>query len=346
MKMWKTVIASAILCFTIWSAAPLVPYGSAAAPQVSAEAGPGTAEANFSPVLLAEDEGDVDDSGDAQLQDAYEQREKGGTPSPGDTTKKAAQPAGKPEAPAKTMQAEPKTTSAAPNAPKTDPESLVKGIRWLGHAAFLIEDGKSIYIDPFKLQEGLPPADIILITHDHSDHLSPGDLSKIVGESTIIVSVAAAKDRLPKKAVFRQVKAGDTLTVKDIRIEVVPAYNMKEKFHPKDMGLVGYIVHVGGRSIYHAGDTELIPEMNNIKADVALLPVGGTYTMDAADAARAANIIKPKVAVPMHYGTIVGSENDAKTFKAKCKVPVVILKVEAKPEPKPAKQGEAGKKTD
>lgn len=288
----------------------------------------------------AEDEGEVDDSGDAQLQDAYEQLEKSGTQtrreaSPGDTAKKAAPVVSPTPAP---------TPAAAIAAPKTDPENLVKGIRWLGHASFLIEDGKNIYIDPFRLQEGLPAADLILITHDHSDHLSPEDLSKIVKESTVIVSVAAAKDKLPEKVVFRPVRPGDTLTVKDVRIEVVPAYNVKKKFHSKDSGLVGYVVRAGGRSIYHAGDTDMVPEMNSIKADVALLPVGGTYTMDATDAAKAANAIKPKVAVPMHYGTIVGSDKDAKTFKAECKVPVVILKVEPKPEAKPAEQGKAENK--
>lgn len=288
MRTWKTVIACSILCLALWSVVP------------------------------AEDEGEIDDSGDAQLQDAYEEHEKG----------KAA-----PVVP-------------APGAAKTEADSLVRGIRWLGHAGFLIEGDKSIYIDPYKIPEGLTPADIVLITHDHADHLSPGDLGKIIKESTVIVSVAATKDKVPKKSVFRKVEPGDTLTVGGVRIEVVPAYNVKTKFHPKDSGLVGYVVHTGGRSIYHAGDTELTPEMSKIKADVALLPVGGTYTMDAAEAAKAADAIKPKVAIPMHYGSIVGSEDDAKAFRAKCKLPVVILKVETKSEPKPAKQGEPAKKSD
>lgn len=300
MRTWKTLIACSILCFALWSPAP------------------------------AEEEGDLDDSGDAQLQDAYEAHEKGSTKPPGTS--------------------EPTAETTPVPAAKTDLESLTRGIRWLGHAGFLIQDGKNIYIDPFKIPEGLPPADIVLITHDHSDHLSPSDFSKITKESTVFVSVAAAKDRLPKKNVFHEVKAGDTLTVEGVRIEVVRAYNVAAKFHPKDLGLVGYVVTVGGRSIYHAGDTELIPEMRNIKADVALLPVGGTYTMDAAEAVKAADVIKPKVAIPMHYGSIVGSEDDAKAFKAKSKVPVVILKVEAQPEPKPeakpAKQNEPGKKSD
>jgi L-ascorbate metabolism protein UlaG (beta-lactamase superfamily) len=215
-----------------------------------------------------------------------------------------------------------------PGTPAATPDDLLKGIRWLGHASFLIQNGRNIYLDPFRLGEGLPPADIVLITHDHSDHLSPDDLAQIVTESTTIVSIAAARDKLPKKVAFVPVKAGDTLTVQGIHIQVVPAYNIKEQFHPKKLGYVGFIIDAGGRTIYDAGDTDFIPEMKNIKADVALLPVGGTYTMDGAEAAEAANAIKPRVAIPMHYGTIVGTEKDAQTFKSKAKVPVVIMKPE------------------
>jgi L-ascorbate metabolism protein UlaG (beta-lactamase superfamily) len=212
---------------------------------------------------------------------------------------------------------------------------LTKGIRWLGHASFLVQDqtsGKNIYIDPFRLGKGLPPADIILVTHDHSDHLAPDDIASIAGKSTLVVSTSAAKGKIPKGIELRVVKPGDTLTVQGIRIDVVPAYNAKKQFHPKANGNVGFVVHVGGRTIYHAGDTDFIPEMKNLKVDVALVPVGGTYTMDAKEAAEAVNAMKPRVAVPMHYGTIVGSETDAESFKSLAKVPVVIFKSEA---PKP-----------
>ena len=123
-------------------------------------------------------------------------------------------------------------------------------------------------------------------------------------------------------------KPGDSLSVEGIKIEAVPAYNIGKQFHPKTSGWVGYIVTIGGQRIYHPGDTDLIPEMEKIKADVALLPVGGTYTMTAEEAAEAANKIKPRVAVPMHFGTIVGSIKDAEKFKEKCQVPVQILKAE------------------
>ena len=108
-------------------------------------------------------------------------------------------------------------------------------------------------------------------------------------------------------------------------IETVPAYNPAKQFHPKINEWLGYIVEINGTRIYHAGDTDLIPEMNNIKADMAFLPVGGTYTMGAEEAAKAANTIKPKIAVPMHYGSIVGSKSDAERFKGLCECDVRIL---------------------
>ncbi|MFH1312112.1 MAG: MBL fold metallo-hydrolase [Candidatus Eisenbacteria bacterium] len=219
---------------------------------------------------------------------------------------------------------------AAPGA-MTAVDSLIRGIRWLGHASFLIEGGIAIYIDPYSLPEGLPPADLVLITHDHRDHFSPGDLNKILKPTTVVVSVKSVCDNLPTKAKnSRTVAPGDTISVGEVSIAVVPAYNIKKDFHPKENGWVGFVIEVEGRSIYHAGDTDLIPEMKHIDADVALLPAGGTYTMDADEAAKAANLIKPQVAIPMHWGTIVGSEEDAKAFKTACKVPALILKDESK----------------
>jgi len=203
---------------------------------------------------------------------------------------------------------------------------MVKNITWLGHASFRIKGEKVVYIDPWKLKKGAEPADIILITHDHYDHLEPEDIQKIQKEGTIIVVTSDGAKKL--EGTIKTIKSGDTLTVEGIKIEAVPAYNIGKKFHPKSSGWVGYIVTLGGQRIYHPGDTDLIPEMNNVKADVALLPVGGTYTMTAEEAALAANKIKPKVAVPMHYGTIVGSIADANKFKEKCQVPVEIMKAE------------------
>jgi L-ascorbate metabolism protein UlaG (beta-lactamase superfamily) len=199
----------------------------------------------------------------------------------------------------------------------------LEGITWLGHASFKVKVAEAvIYIDPWKLDDG-EPADIILITHGHRDHFSPPDLDKIRKRDTVLISVEDVCTSL--KSDVRTVKAGDKLTVKGVEIEVVPAYNLARQYHPRAKGGVGYILQAQGRCIYHAGDTDVIPEMAHITADVALLPAGGTYTMDASEAAKAANIIKPSVAVPMHWGDIVGSRADAEAFKAQCQVPVQIM---------------------
>jgi L-ascorbate metabolism protein UlaG (beta-lactamase superfamily) len=200
---------------------------------------------------------------------------------------------------------------------------LLEGITWLGHASFKIQAPEGvIYIDPWKLQDG-EPADLVLITHSHHDHFSSEDLGKIRKVDTTIVSVADVTAKL--KGDVKTVKAGDTVTAKGVQIEVVRAYNPRKQFHPKPAGGVGFIITAGGRRIYHAGDTDAIPEMADIKADVALLPVGGKYTMTASEAAQVANVIKPAVAVPMHWGDIIGSRADAEAFGAQCQVPVEIL---------------------
>jgi len=200
---------------------------------------------------------------------------------------------------------------------------LLEGITWLGHASFKIKAPEGvIYIDPWKLRSA-EPADLILITHEHYDHFSAEDVQKIRKPDTTIITTASVAAQL--KGDVKTVKAGDTLTVKGVKIEVVPAYNPAKQFHPKQAGGVGYIITAGGRRIYHAGDTDAIPEMNQVKADVVLLPVGGKYTMTAAEAAKVANAIKPAVAVPMHWGDIVGSRADAEAFRAQCQVPVEII---------------------
>lgn len=220
-----------------------------------------------------------------------------------------------------------------------DTIALLGGIKWLGHASFLIEDEKTIYIDPFDLPEGLPKADLILITHGHSDHLSPKDILKVLKPSTKVVTVEAAQSYLPEEAAnVVAVIPRESVSVEGIGIEVVPAYNKSKDYHPKDRGDAGYVIHLKGRTIYHAGDTDFIEEMKNITADIALLPAGGTYTMDAAEAAKAADAIKAKVAIPMHWGKIVGSRKDAETFVSLCKVPALILEVYA-----PAKEPESEK---
>ncbi|MBW2036131.1 MAG: MBL fold metallo-hydrolase [Deltaproteobacteria bacterium] len=189
---------------------------------------------------------------------------------------------------------------------------VLKNITWLGHDGFLIKgDGKVIVIDPFQLKE-CEPADLILITHEHYDHCSPDDVKKVQKPSTVIVTEADSAKKLTGD--IRVVAPGDKLTVSGIPIEVVPAYNTNKKFHPKRNGWLGFIVTVDGVRLYHAGDTDLIPEMDSLKADIALLPVSGTYVMTAEEAVEAAKRIKPEIAIPMHYGAIVGSAEDALRF--------------------------------
>lgn len=206
-------------------------------------------------------------------------------------------------------------------------QKVLNSIKWYGHASIMIKSEKIIYFDPFELPSGTEKADIVLITHEHYDHFSPEDIKKIQKENTIIVSTpdVIAKVKGEKK----EVSPGRELEIYGVKIKAVPAYNIDKRFHPKEKKWVGYIVEVNGVSIYHAGDTDLIPEMKSLgKVDIAFLPVGGTYTMNAKEAAQAANTISPSVAIPMHWGSIVGSERDAETFKKECKVNVKILQRE------------------
>jgi L-ascorbate metabolism protein UlaG (beta-lactamase superfamily) len=202
-------------------------------------------------------------------------------------------------------------------------------IVWLGHDTFKISDQLVIYTDPYQL-EVAGQADIVLVTHIHGDHCSPADIAKLSKPGMVIVAPAECQDKLRGYAV-QIVKPGDRVMVKGIAIEAVAAYNVNKfrspgvPFHPQADGKLGFIVTIGGRRIYHAGDTDLIPEMSAITCDIALLPVSGTYTMTAPEAAEAAGVLKPALAIPMHYGVVAGSASDAETFKKLAPVPVAIL---------------------
>ncbi|MEM4598733.1 MAG: MBL fold metallo-hydrolase [Candidatus Diapherotrites archaeon] len=184
---------------------------------------------------------------------------------------------------------------------------------WLGHAAFKIKaEGLVLYIDPFEISEN-EKADIILITHEHYDHCSEKDIQKIIKEKTQVVCNKSTAMKLKTNAVI--IEPNQEKNIFGVGIKAVPAYNIGKQFHPKGSG-IGFIINIVGTRIYHAGDTDLIPEMHDIsKIDVALLPVGGKYTMNPEEAAEAAEIIKPKIAIPMHYGAIVGTPKEAQTFK-------------------------------
>ncbi|MGA2972769.1 MAG: MBL fold metallo-hydrolase [Candidatus Bathyarchaeia archaeon] len=205
-------------------------------------------------------------------------------------------------------------------------------LTWLGHDGFRIQDGQVVYVDPYQIQAG-PRADIVLVSHEHSDHCSVDDLKKITGPNTTIVAHAQSKAELSKLKVkeIRIMKPGDKINVGDVGIEAVPAYNVNKfrepgkVFHPKEDGKLGFVITVKGLRIYHAGDTDHIPEMKNIRADVALLPVSGTYVMTVQEAAEAVKTLNPKVVIPMHYGAIVGSLKDAEALQGLVKCEVKVL---------------------
>jgi L-ascorbate metabolism protein UlaG (beta-lactamase superfamily) len=188
----------------------------------------------------------------------------------------------------------------------------VDNIHWLGHATFRIEDGRTqIYIDPWKLPAGAPKADVILITHAHFDHYSADDVAKIAQAGTTFVAPADVAAKLEGKHVVTATPGG-TYTVGSLKVQAVPAYNTNKDFHKKSENWLGYVVTLSsGVRVYHTGDSDATPEMKAVKADVALMPCGGTYTMTAAEVAEAANAFKPAVLIPMHWGDIVGSKADA-----------------------------------
>ena len=201
---------------------------------------------------------------------------------------------------------------------------MIENITWYGHATMKFRGEKIVYIDPYELKgSAYEPADIVLITHDHYDHCSPQDIEKVARADTVIIAPVSCQSQLSGKV--KIIAAGEKIIEQGVQIEAVPAYNIGKKFHPKSAGGVGYVVTLKGKRIYQAGDADFIPEMKQITADIAILPVGGTYTMTAAEAAEAANAIKPEIAIPMHFGAIIGSKKDAEEFKRRTKVRVEIL---------------------
>ena len=201
---------------------------------------------------------------------------------------------------------------------------MLTKIKWLGHSSVKIEAGKIIYIDPWKIKNG-QKADLILISHTHHDHLSPADIKKIQKEETVIIASSDAASQLSGDV--RVLKPGQEVTVHGITVQAIPAYNIGKAYHPKASQWIGFLLTVEGKTIYYGGDTDLIPEMQRIRADIVILPVGGTYTMTAKEAAEAVNLIRPEVAIPIHYGDIVGTLEDAIQFKGLCKIPVEIKPV-------------------
>ena len=182
------------------------------------------------------------------------------------------------------------------------------------HSSIKINKDKIIYVDPFKIQKEEHDADIIFITHDHYDHYSPEDVEKVIKEDTIIVAPKTVKALSKMKNVIL-IEPNDRCEVKGIKVQTIPSYNVSKKFHPNENEWVGYNIEIDEVRYYIAGDTDITPENKQVKCDVAFIPCGGTYTMNYQEAAELANIIKPKIVVPTHYGDIVGEKDDGLKFK-------------------------------
>lgn len=195
---------------------------------------------------------------------------------------------------------------------------MLNNIEVLYHSSIRINKEKTIYIDPFKIDRNYNDADIIFITHDHYDHYSEEDIDKVTNENTVIVIPEELLTKVLKKGINKNaiitVEPNQKYMVQGIKFETVPAYNTNKIFHPKENGWVGYVIEINGIKYYIAGDTDITEENKKVKCDVAFVPVGGTYTMDFKEAAQLVNEIQPKVAVPIHYGSVVGTKQDAEEF--------------------------------
>jgi L-ascorbate metabolism protein UlaG (beta-lactamase superfamily) len=197
-------------------------------------------------------------------------------------------------------------------------------LQWLGHASFKIcHEDAVIYIDPWKLTESPHDATLVLVSHSHHDHYSPEDIAKVSGpDMKLIVSA----DVVAKEKAGVAITPGLTIVSGDFRVSGVAAYNPDKQFHPRERNWVGFVIELGSKQIYYAGDTDLTEEMKALRdIDIALLPVGGKYTMNGTEAAEATRHIKPKLAIPYHWGDIVGSRNDAEQFANLVECNVQIL---------------------
>ena len=213
-------------------------------------------------------------------------------------------------------------------------------IKWLGHDGFLIKNldtKKNIYIDPYNIADSLEKADLILITHGHYDHCSVVDIEKIIKKGTRIIATADCQSKITKFDVPIQleiVEPDQDLDFGNIKILTIPAYNTDKHFHPKDSHWVGYLIKMDSVVIYHTGDCDVMPEMQKLtgykhsgKEFVALLPVSGRFVMNPEEAAEAAKILKPTLAIPMHFGSIIGTQEDAQEFVDFCKEEGINAKI-------------------
>ena len=214
-------------------------------------------------------------------------------------------------------------------------------IKWLGNAGFLIKTPKIIYIDPYNIKDGMEKADLIFLTHSHYDHCSVADIQKILKPETKIIMTADCQSsilRLDTPIHFEIIEPNLEMTLGELKVSTSPAYNLDKSFHSKTEGWVGYLFKIKNLLIYHAGDTDKIPEMQKLtgykqgdKKLIAMLPVGGRFTMTAEEAAEAAKLIQPDLAIPIHWGSVAGTREDAEEFKELCEesgIKVEILEKE------------------
>ena len=197
---------------------------------------------------------------------------------------------------------------------------MLENVKVLIHSCIKFDFENIIYFDPFKLDKDYNDADFIFITHSHYDHFSEEDILKVKKENTKIIVPEDLYNKCLdlgfKKEDILVVLPNKTYNIDNINFDTIPAYNVNKSFHPKENNWVGYILNLNGTRYYIAGDTDITEENKKVICDVALVPIGGTYTMTAKEAAELINIINPKVAIPTHYGTIVGKKEDADTFKS------------------------------
>ena len=195
---------------------------------------------------------------------------------------------------------------------------MLENIEVLYHSSIRISKNKVIYIDPFKIDKNYNDADIVFITHDHYDHYSEEDIDKVINENTTIIIPEEMLTKILRKGINKNavitVESNKEYMVQGIKFETIPAYNTTKTFHPKENDWVGYIITLDGIRYYIAGDTDITEENRKVKCDVAFVPVGGTYTMNSKEAAQLINEIQPKIAVPIHYGSVVGTKQDATDF--------------------------------
>lgn len=225
------------------------------------------------------------------------------------------------------------------------PKELQQHVRRVNHDCFRFEvsgyrDASAsfvVYTDPFKVPEPAsgPDADLVLISHEHFDHCSTEDLDRVCKPSAVIVAASSCAECLSGRSeTIRLMDAGEAVELGGalglpegvtLAIETVPAYNTNKQYHPREAGHVGFVFELDGNRIYFAGDTDLVPEMKDLRCDIALLPVSGTYVMDAEEALEAAARIGAQITVPMHYGDIIGTGKDAELLEKRHEGTVVIL---------------------